>query len=87
MRATFGVRVPVNVDHDDQSEAQLRKGDRLWRGSVERIHGPTYRNRIRGEADQDERAKRREVLVVKGRRRKSGGRVEKGGALTWGDLA
>lgn len=46
MGVTFGVQVPAKVDHDDRSEAQLRKGDRLWEGSVERIHGPTYRNRI-----------------------------------------
>ena len=87
MGATFGVQVPAKVDHDNRSEAQLQKGDRLWEGSVERIHGPTYRNRIRGGADQGERAKDREALVVKGRRRKSGGRVEKGGVLTWGALA
>ena len=36
---------------------------------------------------QGERAVSREALVVEARRRKSGGRVEKDGALTWGDLA
>jgi hypothetical protein len=87
MGATFGVQVPAKVDHDDRSEAQLQKGDRLWRGSVERIQGPTYRSRMRGGADQDEQANDCEVLMVKGRRRKSGGRGEKGGVLTWGDLA
>lgn len=54
---------------------------------MERIHGPTYRNRIRGGTDQGDRAEDREPLMVKGRRRKSGGRVEKRGVLTWGDLA
>ncbi len=51
------------------------------------IHGPTYRNRIQGAADQGERAINREALVAKGRRRKFGGRVEKGCVLTRGDLA
>ena len=50
-------------------------------------HGPTYRNRIQGAADQGERAQNREALVAKGKRRKSGGRVGKECALTRGDLA
>jgi hypothetical protein len=54
-------------------------------GSV--IRGPTNRNRIRGGADQGERATDREALVAKDLRRKSGGRAEKAGGLTWGDLA
>ena len=41
----------------------------------------------RGDADQGERAKDREALVIKGRRRKSGGRAVKDRVLTWGDLA
>jgi hypothetical protein len=45
------------------------------------------KNRIRGGADQGERAGDREALVTKGRRRKSGGRAVKERVLTWGDLA
>ena len=50
-------------------------------------HGPTDRNRIQGAADQGERAKNREALVAKGKRRKFGGRVGKECVLTRGDLA
>jgi len=50
-------------------------------------HGPTYRNRIQGAADQGERAKNREALVAKGKRRRFGGRVGKECVLTRGDLA
>jgi len=50
-------------------------------------HGPTDRNRIRGAADQGERAMNREALVANGTWRKSGGRVGKECALTRGDLA
>ena len=50
-------------------------------------HGPTYRNRIQGAADQGERAPNREALVANGKRRKFGGRVGKECALTRGDLA
>ena len=50
-------------------------------------HGLTDRNRIRGAADQGERARNREALVAKGKRRKSGGRVGKECVLTRGDLA
>ncbi len=49
--------------------------------------GPTYRNRIQGAADQGERARNREALVAKGKRRKFGGRVGKERVLTRGDLA
>jgi hypothetical protein len=45
------------------------------------------KNRIKGGADQGERASDREALVTKGRGRKSGGRAVKECALTWGDLA
>ncbi len=49
-------------------------------------HGPTDRNRIRGAADQGERAMNRKALVANGKRRKSGGRVGKECVLTRGDL-
>ncbi len=50
-------------------------------------HGPTNRNRIRGAADQGERATNREALVANGKRRRCGGRVGKECVLTRGDLA
>jgi hypothetical protein len=87
MGITLEVQVLRRAGYSDASEPQLRKGDRPWGGSGERNRGPTYRNRIRGEAAQGERARIREALVAKGRSRKSGGRAVKGGVLTWGDLA
>ena len=54
---------------------------------MERSCGAMDKNRIRGAADQGERATNREALVTKGKRRKSGGRAVKECVLTWGDLA
>ena len=54
---------------------------------MERSCGPMNKNRIKGAADQGERARDREALVTKGKRRRSGGRAVKECALTWGDLA
>ena len=54
---------------------------------MERSREPMNKNRIEGDADQGERAKSREALVVKGRRRRSGGCAVKDCVLTWGDLA
>ena len=54
---------------------------------MDRNCGPMNKNRIRGVADQGERAMNREALVTKGKRRKSGGRAAKECVLTWGDLA
>ena len=45
------------------------------------------KNRIEGGADQGERARNREAVVIKGKRRKFGGRAVKECVLTWGDLA
>jgi hypothetical protein len=45
------------------------------------------KNRIQGAAEQGERAKNREALVVKAKRRRSGGCAGKECVLTWGDLA
>ena len=59
----------------------------MWVGSVERSCGPMNKNRIKGAADQGERARDREALVTKGKRRRSGGRAVKECVLTWGDLA
>ena len=66
MGALLRVQVPPQVDHRERSEAQLREGDRPWRGSVERSCEPMNKNRIEGGADQGERAKGREALVIKG---------------------
>ena len=54
---------------------------------MERICEPMDKNRIEGGAGQGERARNREALVVKARRRKSGGCAEKECVLTWRDLA
>jgi hypothetical protein len=48
---------------------------------------PMDKNRIEGAAKQGERARNRKALVIKARRRKSGGCAMKECALTWGDLA
>ncbi len=54
---------------------------------MERTRELTNRNRIQGAADQGERAKDREALVAKGKRRRSGSCASKARALTRGDLA
>ena len=54
---------------------------------MERSCGPMNKDRIKGAADQGERARDREALVSKGKRRRSGGRAAKECVLTWGDLA
>jgi len=45
------------------------------------------KNWIEGAAEQGERARLREALVIKAKRRKSGGYAAKECVLTWGDLA
>jgi hypothetical protein len=59
------VQVPSKGGHPNRSEPQLRKGDRPWEGSGERNRGSMYKNRIRGADEWDERAKDREVSMVK----------------------
>jgi len=88
MGTTLEVKVPPKTGHRDRSEAQLRKGDRPWEGSVERRRGPTDRNRIQaGNTRRGERAVNREASMTKSGTRRSGGRAPKGSVLTWGDLA
>ena len=65
MGALLEVQVLPQADHSERSEAQLREGDRAWGGSVERNCEPMDKNRIEGVADQGERARNREALVVK----------------------
>ena len=48
---------------------------------------PMNKNRIGGAAEQGERARYREALVVKAKWRISGGCAVKECVLTWGDLA
>jgi len=81
------VKVLRGLGHRDPREPQGDAREGSAEGSGKRTGGPTNRNRIRGGADQGERATDREALVTKGRRRKSGGRVGKASALIWGDLA
>jgi hypothetical protein len=87
MGAIQEVKVLSRADHSERSEAQLRKGDRAWEGSVERNREPMDKNRIRGVVDQGERAVCREALVVEEKLRISGGCAVKDRVLTWGDLA
>jgi hypothetical protein len=85
--ALLEVEVLPQVDHSERSEAHLHEGDRLWGGSVERNCEPMDKNRIEGVAEQGERARFREALVIKAERRKSGGCAGKECVLTQGDLA
>jgi len=59
----------------------------VWGGSVDRSCEPMDKNRIEGVAKQGEWATNHEALVIKARRRKSGGCAVKECVLTWGDLA
>ena len=54
---------------------------------MERNCEPMDKNWIEGVAEQGERAKFREALVIKAERRKSGGCAAKECVLTRGDLA
>ena len=71
------------------SEAKRNCGRVTNRGEEARSEeiGPMNKNRIRGASERDERANDREVSMAKARWRRSGGRVSKVDALTWGDLA
>ena len=59
------------------------RGEEAWSVSCE----PMDKNRIEGAAEQGERARDREALVIKVKWRKSGGGAVKECVLTWGDLA
>ena len=54
---------------------------------MERSCEPMNKNRIEGAAEQGERARNREALVIKARWRRSGGCAAKECVLTRGDLA
>ena len=53
---------------------------------MERSCEPMNKNRIEGVAEQGERARSREALVIKARRRRFGGCAAKECVLTRGDL-
>ena len=57
------------------------RGKEAWSETAGRW--PMDRNRIKGGADQGDRASDREALVTKGRYRKSGGRAGKECVLPW----
>jgi hypothetical protein len=59
------------------------RGKEAWSISCE----PMDKNRIEGVAEQDERARNREALVIEAKWRKSGGCAAKECVLTWGYLA
>jgi hypothetical protein len=73
MGAHLRVQIPLRAGHSEQSEAQLREGERAW--SINRE--PMNKNRIEGAAKQGERAKNRKALVTKARWRRCGGCVVK----------
>ena len=81
------MKVLRELDYKDPREPQGHNREGVSEGSGERTDGPTNRNRIRGEADQGERACNREALVTNDRYRKSGGRVGKAIVLISRDLA
>ena len=58
-------------------------GKEAWSVNCE----PMNKNRIEGTAEQGERAKNREALVIKAKWCSSGGCAMKECVLTWGDLA
>ena len=71
------------------NEAKRNCGRATDRGEGARSEedGPMNKNRISGDVEQGERANDREALMANARRRRSGGRVLKVDALTWGGLA
>lgn len=81
------VKVLPGPDRRDRREAQGRLREELSEGSVERNRELTYRNWIRGAADQGELARDGEALAVKETRRKSSSCAVKAISLTQGDLA
>jgi len=59
------------------------RGKEAWNISCE----PMNKNRIGGAAEQGEWARNRKALVIKAKRRKSGGCAVKECVLAWGDIA
>ncbi len=71
------------------NEAKRNCGRATDRGEEARSEeiGPMNKNRISGVSERGERANDRETPMAKAHWRRSGGRVSKMDALTWGDLA
>jgi hypothetical protein len=78
------VEILSRAGHSERSEPQSVGPRGRREGSGERSCGPTNRNRIEGGAGQGERAKDREAVMTKARRRRSGGRAAKVDVLTPG---
>ncbi len=64
MGAHMPVQVPLQAGYREQSESQLREGDRVWEGSVERNREPMNKNR--------------KALVTKSRWLSCGGKCDEG---------
>jgi len=69
MGAILEVEVLLQAGHSEQSEAQLRKGDRPWEGSVERNREPM--NKGDGEEPEREVSRGRSSRKAKGRTRRT----------------
>ena len=81
------VKVLPGPDRRNRREAQGRLREEWSEGSVDRNRELTYRNWIRGAADQGELAMDSEALAVNETRRKSSSCAVKAIRLTQGDLA
>jgi hypothetical protein len=67
MGAHLRVQVPLRAGHSEQSEAQLREGDRAWGRQAWSLNRELMnKNRIEGAAKQGERAMNHEALVTVG---------------------
>lgn len=87
MNTDLEVKVLWEVGRNDPSEPQGADREIRAERAGSETCGATYRNWIRGGADQGERAMDREALATKETFRKSGARAGTLGGLTWGDLA
>ena len=65
MGALLWVKVPPRAARGQRSEAHVGKADRRGEERGEEPWEPMDKNRIKGGADQGERARNREALVVK----------------------
>ena len=87
----MGALLEVQVLHELITTSEAKRnctratecGKEAWSINCE----PMDKNRIEGAARQGERARNRKALVIKAKRRKSGGCAVKECFLTWGCLA
>jgi hypothetical protein len=75
-----------NLMEVKESEAQGRRREAVFEGSVERMREPTNRNRIRGSRGRTSWHESAKSASIKGRGCKSGGCAQKSVKLTSGDL-